>query len=314
MRGPTESYLKVFYDLRPAKQIERKMIVDTLLRMSQSGFRIADYQYTGFGSVYFIDFVLLHKVLGIKNLLNVEYSKAIKKRVTFNSPFGIIRHEFKPVSDVIPTLSRDLRHILWLDYDDIINRGVIEDVIAASAQLSPGSLLLITVDVEPPSRSDEPDKWREFYEEEVGQFLDPGLSATHFARSNLPQLNASMIFNAVKGGLVGRSDVSWSLVFNFLYKDGHRMLTLGGLIGSVSEARNLAGCDFDGLGFIRSDIRKKPYEIRVPRLTKKERLYLDSHMPCPDNWKPREFEITTEDVEAYREIYRFYPSFAELLL
>lgn len=314
MRGPKESYLKVFYDLRPAKQIERKMIIDTLLRMSQGGFKISDYQYTGFGSVYFVDFILLHKILGLTNLLNVEYSPKIKKRVAFNSPFSLIRHEFKPIGDVIPTLSRDLAHLLWLDYDDVINRSIVEDVIAASAQLSRGSLLMVTVDVEPPVESDGPEEWRSFFEDEVGQYLDAGLLLTQYSRSKLPQLNASILLNAIKAGLAGRSDVSLHLIFNFVYKDGHRMLTIGGLIGGASDVRNLKACNLEGLGFIRSSLNEDPYEIRVPRLTRKERLYLDSFMPCTDKWKPSAFEMSSEDVAAYREIYRFYPSFAELLL
>ncbi len=314
MRGPKESYLKVFYDLRPAKQIERKMIIDTLLRMSQGGFKISDYQYTGFGSVYFVDFILLHKILGLRNLLNVEYSSKIKKRVAFNSPFSLIRHEFKPISDVIPTLNRDLSHLLWLDYDDIINRGIVEDVVAASAQLSRSSFLLVTVDVEPPAGPEGPEEWQSFFEDEVGQYLDAGLQLNDYSRSNLPRLNASTLLNAVKAGLVGRSGISFHPLFNFVYKDGHRMLTIGGLIGGAPDIRNLGACDFEGLTFIRNNLGEEPYEIRVPRLTKKERLYLDSFMPSADKWKPHAFEMSAEDVAAYREIYRFYPSFAELLL
>jgi len=314
VRGPKESYLKVFYDLRPAKQIERKMIIDTLLRMSQGGFKISDYQYTGFGSVYFVDFILLHKILGLSNLLNVEYSPKIKRRVAFNSPFSLIRHEFKPIGDVIPTLSRDITHLLWLDYDDIINRSIVEDVIAASAQLSRGSFLMVTVDVEPPAGPEGPEEWRSFFEDEVGQYLDAGLQLPQYSRSNLPRLNASILYNAVRVGLAGRSDVSFHLLFNFVYKDGHRMLTIGGLIGAPSEIRDLKACNFEGLKFIRNSLDEGPYEIRVPRLTRKERLYLDSFMPSADKWRPSAFEMPAEDVAAYREIYRFYPSFAELLL
>lgn len=314
MRNPKESYLKVFYDLRPAKQIERKMMVDTLLRMSQGGFKISDYQYTGFGSIYFVDFILLHKVLGLTNLLNVEYSAKIKRRVKFNSPFALIRHEFKPIGDVIPTLDRDMSHLLWLDYDDIINRSIIEDVVSASAQLSRGSLLMVTVDVEPPAGPEGPEAWRSFFEDEVGQYLDAGLRVSEYSRSNLPALNASTLLNAIKAGLVGRPGISFHLLFNFVYKDGHRMLTIGGLIGGASEFRSLKACNFDGLRFMRNGLDEGSYEIRVPRLTRKERLYLDSFMPCAAKWRPRAFEMSSEDVAAYREIYRFYPSFAELLL
>ena len=50
-----ESWRKVPYDLRPAKQAERRMLVDAFMILSQAGFPIRDYQYTGMGSVYFVD-------------------------------------------------------------------------------------------------------------------------------------------------------------------------------------------------------------------------------------------------------------------
>ncbi len=53
---PSRSYLKVPYDLRMAKQIERRMIADLLIRLRGGGFDISNYQYTGMGSIYFVDF------------------------------------------------------------------------------------------------------------------------------------------------------------------------------------------------------------------------------------------------------------------
>src|SRR5215216_3021695 len=111
------SYKKVFYDLRPGKQIERRMLLDTLQLLSNGGFRIADYQYTGFGSIYFVDFVLFHKYLGITKLLSLEHDRTAAKRARFNKPYDIIQLEIKSAFDAIPTLDRDLKHLVWLDYD-----------------------------------------------------------------------------------------------------------------------------------------------------------------------------------------------------
>jgi len=68
----TSSSYRVQYDLRPAKQVERRMIIDALQRLSTAGFPITDYQYTGFGAIYFVDFIVdpdfdsSKKVLGPK--------------------------------------------------------------------------------------------------------------------------------------------------------------------------------------------------------------------------------------------------------
>ena len=45
------------------------MIVDSLLLLSDAGFEIREYQYTGMGSIYFYDFILFHRLLGIHNML-----------------------------------------------------------------------------------------------------------------------------------------------------------------------------------------------------------------------------------------------------
>ncbi len=58
------SYEKIHYGLRPAKNIERKMMCECFWRLS-AFHPVHNYRYIGFGSVYFSDFLLFHKVLGI---------------------------------------------------------------------------------------------------------------------------------------------------------------------------------------------------------------------------------------------------------
>ena len=141
MNRPTESYLKVPYDLRIAKQIERRMIIDGLQILSCAGFPIADYQYTGLGSIFFVDFIMFQKFLGIHRMLSIEFSKKIRKRVKFNRPLGSIRTEHGRIGDFIPHLNKDLKHFVWLDYDYPIDENVITDVILATSELPCASIL-----------------------------------------------------------------------------------------------------------------------------------------------------------------------------
>src|SRR3990170_8105958 len=117
MSGPRKSYTKVAYELRPAKQIERRIIIEALQKLSQSGFRIEDYKYTGMGSIFFTDYIVFHKFLGIKNMVSVERDKT--SRVDFNRPFGeeILKIEDGLIGDHIVKLNKDKKHLLWLDYD-----------------------------------------------------------------------------------------------------------------------------------------------------------------------------------------------------
>ena len=315
MTIPTESYLRVHYELRPAKQVERRMIIDALQLLSLAGFEIRDYQYTGMGSIYFVDFILFHKLLGISRMLCVEHAAQITKRMRFNKPFDCIQVEMKPIGDIIPTLSREFKHLLWLDYDSIVCRSHLADIALAATYLTPGSLLLLTLDVEPPGAdTDGPKEWREYFFEEAGDYLSPALKVQDFARSKLPEIHIRIVERALRTGLVGRDAVEFLPLFNFLYADGHQMLTLGGLIGTAVDRRKIRGSHLDNVNYIRLDLRDGPYDIKVPALTRKERLALDASMPCAAKWKPKNFELSPEDVLAYREIYRFFPAYAELLL
>jgi hypothetical protein len=264
------------------------------------------------GSIYFVDFILMHRLLGITKMLSVEYSEDVRKRVDFNKPFKCIETKIAPIGDVIPQLSKDVKHILWLDYDGTLEQSHLDDVALATTFLPTRSILLVTVDAEPP-RGDSPKFWREYFESEGGKYFDNTLTHQDFARSNLPKRNIELINNAIKSGLAGRKDVKFLPMFNFLYKDGHEMLTIGGMIGTPTEKREISSSAFNDTGYYQDNFENNPYIIKVPRLTSKERQYLDAEMPCSDDWKPSQFELSDEDVKAYREIYRFCPTYGELL-
>jgi hypothetical protein len=311
MSKPTASYLKVPYDLRPAKQIERRMLIETFQTLAATGFRINDYQYTGFGSIYFIDFVLFHRMLGIKRMLSIEFDSKIRKRVAFNKPFRCVDLKLGKAGDYIPHLSRDLNHILWLDYDDILNSNQLEEVWLAAAKLSKRSFLLITVDVERPG--DSPKAIRDYFRTEAGQYLGTTNRLMDFVESNLVGLNRDVLTRCIESGLSSRPELKYIPLFSFLYADGHKMLTIGGMFGSDADEAELRHPFLSSLQFLRFKPDDTPQEIVVPRLTRKERIYMDKAMPAAGAWRPAEFELPEEYVKAYRELYRFFPSYAELL-
>jgi len=107
MMSISKSALSVQYDLRPAKQVERRMFVDAFQRLAQAGFEIRDYQYTGFGSIFFVDFIIFHKLLGISKMLSIEHDERIETRVKFNCPFECVDVKIDLATNVIPTLSPD---------------------------------------------------------------------------------------------------------------------------------------------------------------------------------------------------------------
>jgi hypothetical protein len=86
------------------------------------------------------------------------------------------------------------------------------------------------------------------------------------------------------------------------------------MIGTKKDQRKIASSKFARMDYARLTFEEEPYWIKVPVLTRKEHLYLESFMPCPDDWSPVDFELASEEVAQFRKIYRFFPCYAELLL
>lgn len=314
MKPISKSALSVQYDLRPAKQVERRMLVDAFQRLAQAGFEIRDYQYTGFGSIYFVDFIIFHKLLGINKLVSIEHDGSLEERVKYNCPFKCVDIKIDLSTNIIPTLSQDSNHILWLDYDEPVKSSILDDMYLAGSQLSSGSIILVTVDVEPPDKeSDEPKVSKEYFENEASKYLGT-MEIQEFTKSKLPRTSMLVLLKALKEGMRGRIGIEYHPIFNFLYADDHRMITIGGVIGSEVEKRKIGKMNLEGASYLRTNIDDNPYEIKVTPFTRKERHLLDSAMPCTDGWQPNEFTIPAEHIEAYREIYRFLPAYAELLI
>jgi hypothetical protein len=284
------------------------MIIESLIRLAEGGFQIRDYQYTGFGSIFFIDFILFRKYLGMTNMLSIEHSQKVKKRVSFNKPYGMIRLEFGEAAEFIPKLDQDLKHLLWLDYDAFLNSEMISDIRTAAASLSLGSILLITVDIESPAET--PKERQQFFRSEAGDLFDD----SPVRQSALGEVNAKILENAIKNGLAGRTNAEFSQLYNFVYADGHRMLTFGGMIVGDGEKRKLSSCKLEDACYVRRNLKLGPFEIKPPVLTRKERMYLDACMPCEDEWEPEEFEIANEALIHYRDIYPFFPLYVETLI
>ncbi len=314
MSDASHSYRKVRYDLRPAKQVERMMLLDCFQRLAAAGFPIADYRYTGMGSIHFYDFMLFHRYLGIDDMLSVEIVKAIEDRIRFNKPFGKIQVRMGSIGEAIAAMPADKCQILWLDYDGVIRSDYLRDVAHGCEKLPAGSVILVTVDVEPPGKGlDSPKHIKDYYVSEIGDYVPGNLMLNAFNKGSIPRLNRDIIVRAMLRGLGGRRDVQLLPLVHFAYQDGHAMITLGGMIATKSDRRRVQASTLQDAVYYRRDFNGEPYRIHVPVITRKERHLLDAAMPCPDGWQPAEFALPPEDIKAYCEIYRYNPIYGELL-
>ena len=309
-----ESYLSVAYDLRPSKQVERRIMLDFFQRLSGSGVPCYQFRYTGMGSIHFIDHILFHKFLGLTKLVSVERDGSIRKRVHFNQPFNVVEIEIMEIGDYIPSLSKNEKHIVWLDYDYRLSEEMIEDVKSCSYFLSSGSFVLVTVDVEPSKKSGGPLDNYKYYKDTAKNLWDPAWEADDFDRSKLPLRVLSILGKAFQEGVSGRVGMGALPCFSFVYADGHHMATLGIQLGADDEREQLAKIKQQGATYLVLNNEEPPFCIDVPVLTRRERLYLESKMPSEDYRRASHTGISKDQFNKFSKVYRFLPSYAELLL
>jgi hypothetical protein len=325
------SYRRLNYALRPGKAIERKMLCEGFRRLHPFD-RVENYRYVGFGSIYFSDFDLFHRSLGLQRMLSIEKDAHAEASFLFNKPYSCIDLDCRPASAVLPGLTWDRRAIVWLDYDGRLDDDVLADASVVAARAPSGSMFLVSVNVQ---ADREPDAaGRAAYEREMGEAFEidayrlrelrrrigDALPAEVTGRDlrgpGLAEVSRRVVHARVAEALAGRNAtmptaerLSYRQVFFFAYSDGALMMTVGGVIVAEGEGDKFAACDFGDLDFART--AGVPYRIEVPHLTMKEMRHLNAQLPRIGKGLDAPPGVSDADIAKYAEIYRYFPTYAE---
>ena len=328
------SFREINYTLRPAKAVERRMLGEVFRRLHPFE-RVENYQYVGFGSIYFSDFQLVHRVLGIEEMVSIEKDTNAKACFEFNKPFASIDLKFGHSADVLPLLKWSSKSIVWLDYDGRLSLDVLSDISTFCTKASSGSVLVLTVNAQPETDPGEASR-SQFAHDHGGKFdvgayrlskleenipgrVPPGTDGRSLRQNGVASAFYRTIVNQIEEQLSVRNatlpvegKMSWRQFAHFLYKDDALMLTVGAIIFSENDRAVYEACSFQGLDFVR--LYDAPYTIRVPCLTTKELQHLNSQLPSKNPGKrPTCPGVPERDVDTYREVYRYFPNFSEVL-
>jgi hypothetical protein len=137
------SYNIFNYNYRPAKSVERKIFVELLKEM----YGVIDAKkctYIGFGSIFFVDFRMIHKELGIKKMINIEGNIEDKQRFEFNKPYSCIDLKWGKSTEVLIDLDWTGKKIIWLDYDETLQAYMFEDLEIIFSNIEPGSFYFLS--------------------------------------------------------------------------------------------------------------------------------------------------------------------------
>ncbi|HEV2202644.1 MAG TPA: O-methyltransferase [Bryobacteraceae bacterium] len=316
---PSNSFKQFDYSLRPSKQVERKIMVEVLLRLGGVGFDISDYKYLGFGSPYYVDFVMFHKYLFIRKMICVEWGD-VARRMRFNKPFKFIRLKLGPLSKHIPAIRQTEKFFIWLDYDRSLDQTMLLDIDGVAGRLAPGSIFVVTVDARPKlpkdfESEDLPVKQRELqtlrtYKEWFSSYLERQPTGESVSRAHVANTFYEVITERIRQTLVQTgSGLRFFQVFNYFYQDGAPMLTLGGIIGTEADESRVQGFSHR---FVRTG--KDYLTISVPPLTLREKQWIDRRLDDELTTKKLSFELDDDPLKNYIKFYKEYPTYLETLL
>ena len=328
------SFEYVNYMLRPKKQIERKIIIEILQELKKE-IPLSKYLYIGFGSIYYYDFILFHKMLNINNLLSID-NKSTKKRFEFNRPYDFISFENKVSTDFLRGYDWKHNSVLWLDYDDKLEDMVLSDLKIITKNCKKKDILIITLNAYCEKYRAKRKQSRENFYSEFGTYISQEhRDRKYYTHKNFPLLLQDVIINYLMTMSEYR-DIRFYKLFSFRYQDRAPMFTMGGIFDDNDELFNK---DW-GNKFISTTEEIK--DINVPILTYCEKFYIDSHIEelkqkvkkieeeteeeSPSlkeqkmtekmmNEKVLPFELHSfYDLKSYIEFYRYYPQYYEGIL
>lgn len=318
MSQSTASFIA--YDLRPAKQIERRMLIDFVRSSSGCGMDLSLYHYIGMGGVRFIDFLIVHRYLGISDMTSVEQNQNILPRCEFNKPIGSIRIFPGEASDYLNSYAPKGPGLIWLDYDWSLSNKVQNDIVAIGSKAKVGTFLFVTVAGDPPRflRDKGTDDRLAYFTDELGDFART-LSRDEFQNSVFRFTIAKTLLAIISFAFANRTDSTFLPLFRVIYKDTTAMVTVGGLLSPPLEVNKYRAAIFSGMSLLGRLGTNDFYEIDTLNLTEQERAAFEIVATSNPIDRVREDEIKKlgfddSDITIYRDLIRYMPRYIESYL
>ncbi|MEZ2419251.1 O-methyltransferase [Luteibacter sp. RCC_6_2] len=308
------SFNAINYSLRPSKSVQRHLVFDGLNRLS-TVLPIRTSKYLGFGSVWFTDFLMAHKILGIEEMTSIEGDPIGYCRAVFNKPYSTI--------DVINGMSGDVLVkavnplditpiIAWLDYDYALDETVVNDIRFFIENAPPNSALVVTINgIESKygNAQGRPQRLKEL----LGDVVPDDLSKDSCKDDQLlttlvTYVSDYMVSIAIESARPGGAVPA----FKIPYQDGAAMVTIGCILPSSANLVNatdvIRGTAWPGF---------PEATIRLPHLTSREVSALQATQPTRRDLSRTDvqdlgFDLEQTQIDAYKKYYVHYPMYAQV--
>lgn len=310
---------RIDYSLRQNKAIERGIVFDGMRKVMERLALGPSSVYIGFGSVWFTDFHLAHRHLGIREMISLESDEVTARRAEFNKPYRTIRVIPGDSEDKLPELLeepelQDRPWVVWLDYDQALGEDRLEQIDDMVRYLPPDSYLVATFSATPGQYGKpavRPRTLKRLFGFAMAE--EPDVEAVReevdLARILSETLEARMQALAIEAG---RPPAIPS--FRLRYRDGVTMVTVGIFLpsgGSKETVQSIVD-DPEWAGLV-------PEAIMTPPLTAQEVAALRALLPASGSLTRSDvnacgFDLEDDQLSAFAAHYLRYPTFAQLAL
>ena len=263
------------YRLRPNKAVDRLLFVEAIQQMADL-MDLTEYTYFGFGGPFLEDFRILNDFFGDLKLVSIEANEEVIKRQQFHLPRRNIRLRHTSFHEFLGGYSsKGEKSIFWLDYTGL-RWSDVSDFMSLLQSVELWSIVKITLRAQPRDYKCFGD-FRKLF----NLIIPGGINRLPVRPVQFAKLILQMLHIAAQKALVGYPDRLFQPVSSFFYNDSTPMLTLAGIVCPRGAAP--AVCDaFESWDFANLDWNP-PTQISVPVLSTKERLALQSVLPCDDS-------------------------------
>lgn len=294
-------------------------MLDILKAAGDCGLPIPDYRYVGMGANRFYDFLLIHKYLGIKNMVSLEHDKTMYERALYNNPYYFIDVQNTSTADYVSAPQPDEPSIFWLDYDGGLSENITNDIMTLAPKMQAGDFFFVTVAAGSPGflnklNSKERLSW---LQDSLGDFAGE-VKIEDVQNSAFPKAVHKVLFAAFKNAFAVRRDADFAPLVQIEYKDSYPMVTVGGALLTSGQKTSLVKKLESTTPFLECD-EPSPYKILPLHLTDQERALFDRAVTAKTK-RSRERNLLTkfgfeeDELNTYRELLRYLPRYVETMI
>jgi hypothetical protein len=293
--------------------------MDLLKIAGDCGLPVASYRYIGMGANKFYDFLLIHKYLGVRDMISIEHDDIMYRRAEFNVPYNFITVENCSVADYIDREMLDKPVVLWLDYDGGLSQSLVRDIGSLATKLKVGDFCFVTAYGGPPRSLDmESDEGRLVWLQDRLGDVSGEVTIEDVESASFSKAVHKILLASFRNAFAPRREGSFRPFLQVEYSDSTPMVTVGGGFLAGGQASEFLSRLAEGMPFLYEN-RDRLYSIQSWHLTERERSLFDRAATKP-NLKSserntlRRLGFSDEDIKCYRDLIRYLPRYVETIV